>query len=283
MIPSLVFSWLIEHDYGAVTATYRVGGGCINNGARLVTHSGKRFFLKTNAYCPLDMFAREAEGLTALATPDGPRVPRVFLHGPDFLLLEDLNPAPRVSNYWPTLGRRLAALHIHTAPRFGFDHDNYIGSTTQPNPFTEDGYVFFAQHRFIYQAELAGTRGLLSPNEIQRVENLADRLLDLIPVQPASIVHGDLWSGNMIADEIGSPAIIDPAAHYGWAEADLAMTALFGAPPEAFYHAYQEARPTPPGLASRFPVYNLYHLLNHLNLFGRGYYGQVMSIIRQLG
>jgi len=283
MIPSPVSSWLIEHDYGAVTATYPVGGGCINNGARLVTRSGQRFFLKINADCPSDMFAREAEGLTALATPDGPRVPCAFLHGPDFLLLEDLNPAPRVSNYWPALGRQLAALHTHTAPQYGFDHDNYIGSTPQLNPYTEDGYAFFAQHRLIYQAELAGLRGLLSPDEMQRVVKLADRLPDLIPVQPASIVHGDLWSGNMIADENGNPAIIDPAAHYGWAEADLAMTALFGAPPEAFYHAYQEARPTPPGLVSRFPVYNLYHLLNHLNLFGRGYYGQVTSIIRRLG
>jgi protein-ribulosamine 3-kinase len=283
MIPSPVCSWLGKHDYGAVTATYPVGGGCINNGVRLATQSGQSFFLKTNNRCPIDMFAREAEGLTALAVPGGPRVPRAFVHGPNFLLLEDLNPAPRMSNYWQLLGHQLAALHMHTAPQFGFEYSNYIGSTPQINPFTEDGHVFFAQHRFIYQAELAGRRGLLSANEIQRVTNLANQLPDLIPVQPASMIHGDLWSGNMIADVNGAPAIIDPAAHYGWAEADLAMTGLFGSPPERFYQAYQEARPTPPGLVSRFPVYNLYHLLNHLNLFGRMYYGQVMSVVRQWG
>lgn len=283
MLPSPIIDWLTEQSLGAVTGIHPVGGGCINNGARIVTASGRSFFLKTNAHCPPDMFAREAEGLEALAVADGPRVPRVFLIGADFLLIEDLRPARQSVHYWSEMGRQLALLHAHTSPQFGFSHDNYIGSTPQPNPWTDDGLAFFAQHRLMFQAELAGRQHLLSSGEVQQVERLSARLQEYIPPQPASLIHGDLWSGNLLTDENGAPALIDPAAHYGWAEADLAMMTLFGAPPEAFFRAYTEARPLPTGWRARFPLYNLYHLLNHLNLFGQGYYGQVMSIIRQWG
>ncbi|MCB9135219.1 MAG: fructosamine kinase family protein [Anaerolineales bacterium] len=283
MVPSSLTPWLLAQQFGPVAATYPVGGGCINNGTRITTESGKSFFLKTNAHCPTDMFMREAEGLEALAVLDGPRVPQVFLYGEDFLLMEDLRPAQQRFGYWERLGEQLAAMHNHIASRFGFPHDNYIGSTPQPNPLTEDGFFFFAQNRLLYQAELAGSHGLLSYTEVQKVEHFAVRLSEWIPVQPASLVHGDLWSGNLITDDQGYPVLIDPATHYGWAEADLGMMTLFGSPPERFFHAYQEVRPLSPGLEVRFPVYNLYHLLNHLNLFGLGYYGQVMAIIRSKG
>jgi fructosamine-3-kinase len=196
-------------------------------------------------------------------------------------LLEDLSPATRRADYWPTLGRQLAVLHNHTAEQFGFAHHNYIGSTPQPNPWTEDGHAFFAEHRLGYQARLAQAADLLSADDARRVERLAARLTDLIPAQPASLIHGDLWSGNAISDAEGRPALIDPAAHYGWAEAELAMTALFGGFPDSFYRAYEDARPLDAGYRERFPLYNLYHLLNHLNLFGRGYLGQVQSILRR--
>jgi fructosamine-3-kinase len=111
------------------------------------------------------------------------------------------------------------------------------------------------------------------------VTALAGKLPDLVPAQPASLLHGDLWSGNAIADQHGQPAIIDPAAYYGWAEADLAMTALFGGFSGEFYQAYTEVRPLAPGWRERFSLYNLYHLLNHLNLFGRGYYGQMIQTL----
>lgn len=282
MLPPSLLPWLIEHQFGPITATYPVGGGCINKGTRLVTQRGS-FFLKTNAHCPADMFVREAEGLAALTVPSGPRIPQVFLWGEDFLLMEDLQPARQIPDYWARLGVQLATLHHHTTSQFGFPHDNYIGSTPQPNPLTEDGFVFFAQHRLLVQAELAGSRGLLSRAEVQQVERFSTRLAEWIPAQPASLVHGDLWSGNLITDVQGLPALIDPAAHYGWAEADLAMMTLFGSPPEQFFKAYQTVRPLSPGVQTRFPVYNLYHLLNHLNLFGRGYYGQVKAIIRRMG
>ncbi|HEX7973920.1 MAG TPA: fructosamine kinase family protein [Anaerolineales bacterium] len=281
MIPSPVEEWLARQGYGGVIASHPVGGGCINNGARLQTTSGPTFFLKTNPHAPVGMFEREVEGLEALAVPDGPRLPKPYLFGTDFLLLEDLAPAPRRPDYWPEFGRQLAALHRHTHPRFGFAHDNYLGSTPQPNAWMDDAYRFFAEQRLLYQARLAHRRGLLERAELRQAEQLAARLPDLIPQQPASLIHGDLWSGNAFADKRGAPALIDPAAHYGWAEAELAMTALFGGFPDAFYRAYEEARPLQSGYRQRFPLYNLYHLLNHLNLFGTGYLGEVVAILHK--
>jgi protein-ribulosamine 3-kinase len=280
MVNQFVVEWLKDNDYGAISSTRPVGGGCINNGARLQTTSGTSFFLKTNAHPPADMFEREAEGLEALRQPGGPRVPQPYLYGKNFLLIEDLSPGTRQSEYWPEFGRRLASLHKVVAEQYGFPHDNYIGSTPQPNPITRDGYIFFGQHRLLFQARLARDRGLLSSAEVQDVEVFIIKLSDLVPPQPPSLLHGDLWSGNAMADSNGSPAIIDPAVHYGWAEAELAMTTLFGSFPDVFYRSYEEARPLEKGYRSRFPIYNLYHLLNHLNLFGRGYYGQVISILR---
>jgi protein-ribulosamine 3-kinase len=281
MIPQPVLDWLEEHGMGSVTASHSVGGGCINNGTLLDTESGVSFFLKTNTYNPADMFTREAEGLLALAVKGGPRVPRPYVHGRDFLLLEDLKPAPRSADHWSVFGRQLAVLHQHTRPHFGFEHDNYIGSMPQSNLWMEDGYKFFGQQRLLFQAHMARRRGLLERNELAQVERLVARLTDLIPEQPASLIHGDLWTGNAISDSTGGPAIIDPATHYGWAEAELAMTTLFGAFPESFYCAYQEVRPLDTGLEKRYPLYNLYHLLNHLNLFGPGYLGQVTAILRR--
>lgn len=283
MVPEPVLTWLEENAYGRISAVHPVGGGCINNGVRLETETGGSFFLKTNSRAPNDMFVREAEGLQAMNLPNAPRVPQPFIFGKDFLLLEDLAPAPQRADYWEEFGRQLAGLHKHINNQFGFPHDNYIGSTPQPNPWTDDGWVFFAEQRLKFQSQLAGDRGLLDRKEVDRVEKLSARLPDLIPAQPASQIHGDLWTGNAMSDSNGRPAIIDPAAHYGWAEAELAMTTLFGSFPESFYHAYQEINPLEKGFRDRFPLYNLYHLLNHLNLFGRGYLGQVNGILRRYG
>lgn len=280
-MPEVVRNWLEEHGHGAVTAVHPVGGGCINNGARLVTRSGESFFLKTNPDAPAGMFACEVEGLIALKQEDGPRVPQPYLHGNSFLLMEDLKPAAPQPDYWPEFGRRLAALHNHTHSHFGFHQDNYLGSTPQPNPWTEDGYEFFGEHRILFQVRLAVRRGLLGREDARRAEKLVERLPELIPPQPPSLIHGDLWSGNAITGPQGEPALIDPAVHYGWAEAELAMTALFGSFPPAFYRAYEEVRPLASGYARRYPLYNLYHLLNHLNLFGSGYLRQVQGILRQ--
>jgi protein-ribulosamine 3-kinase len=281
MIPAEVVEWLTENQFGRVVESQPVSGGCINHCACVQTSSGVSFFLKTNQSTPAEMFVREAEGLNALRIGGGPYVPEAFICGPDFLLMEDLNPGSRQLDYWTAFGHRLARLHNLTHSDFGFSHDNYIGSTPQPNPRMANGYLFFGEQRLLFQARLASNQGLLELGAVRRVEQLIHRLPDLIPDQPASLIHGDLWGGNAMTNAAGEPAIIDPAVHYGWAEAELAMTTLFGAFPEAFYIAYQEVRPLEKHFQQRFPIYNLYHLLNHLNLFGSGYLGQVLSILRQ--
>ncbi|MGH2583248.1 MAG: fructosamine kinase family protein [Anaerolineales bacterium] len=281
MIPDEVREWLKSLGHGDIVSQHSVGGGCINNGARIETDDGRSFFLKTNSHAPEGMFAREAEGLEVLANANGPRAPKPFLYGEGFILLEDLNPARRAGHYWETLGRKLAALHSKTNDKFGFDHDNYLGSTPQPNPWTGEGYEFFAEDRLKYQARLARDNGLLQKNEVQAIEQLGLRLPELVPTQPAALIHGDLWSGNVIADSDGNPAIIDPAAHYGWPEAEIGMTALFGGFDGKFYAAYIDHHPLEDGWRDRLDIYNLYHLLNHLNLFGVGYYVQVTEVVRR--
>jgi fructosamine-3-kinase len=281
MIPSGVQDWLAANDYGTVVSVQPVGGGCINNGSILKTKSRVSFFLKYNPSAPVDMFLRELEGLETLRSVNGPSVPEPYCCGRDFLLMADLAPANRVQDYWQLFGRQLATLHSHTDAQFGFSHDNYIGSTPQPNPRMDNGYAFFAEQRLIYMARSAFDQGRLSRGECLAVEDLVDRLPEIVPLQPASLIHGDLWSGNAMTDSQGEPAIIDPATHYGWAEAELAMTSLFGSFPDEFYQSYTEIRTLPPGFRSRYPIYNLYHLLNHVLLFGRSYLGQVKAILRK--
>lgn len=275
-----VHTWLKENGYGQIVSSYPVGGGCINQGIRLDTRSKTSFFLKTNLSAPKDMFFREGEGLLALRIEDGPQVPLPYLIDERFILLEYLQSSPRKSQYWQIFGHQLANLHRVTSPHFGFTHDNYIGSTPQPNGWTEDGCQFFAEKRLLFQVNLAAQNGFADRQLVRQVEKLCTQLSQWIPDQPASLLHGDLWSGNVITGPQGEAAIIDPATHYGWAEAELAMTTLFGGFPDTFYQAYQEIRPLEAGYQQRFPIYNLYHLLNHVNLFGYGYLDQVRSIVR---
>ncbi len=280
-LPAAVSEFCRVQGWGKIVLRKPVPGGCINHGARLTTTDGHRLFLKTNPQTPTELFAREAEGLSALRATGAVRLPEPLLHGPDFLMLEYLPSAAPSSDYWECLGEGLARLHLVTSERFGFAHDNFIGSTPQPNPWIEDGYEFFAQHRLLFQAKLAREQGLLSAEELRSMEWLAGRLKELIPSQPASLIHGDLWGGNVMSGPVGEPALIDPAAHYGWAEAELGMTVLFGRFPDSCYSAYQSVRPLDPGWNDRLDIYNLYHLLNHLNLFAGGYHVQVAGILRR--
>jgi fructosamine-3-kinase len=278
-VPDQVAGWCRSQGLGEIVSQKPVSGGCINQGAVIVTEEGGSFFLKTNANQPPDMFQREAEGLEALRVDQAPRVPEVLQVGETFLLLEDLQPAARGKDYWEVFGRGMAYLHRQTHEAYGFAHDNYLGSTPQVNPWTENGFEFFAEHRLRFQVQLARQAGRIPSRDAGRVEDLAERLERYLPEQPASLIHGDLWAGNAITDQDGQPAVIDPAVHYGWAEADLAMTDLFGSHPDSFYRAYQEVRPLEKGFRDRFPLYNLYHLLNHLNLFGRSYLGRVQAVL----
>ncbi|MBI4314709.1 MAG: fructosamine kinase family protein [Chloroflexi bacterium] len=281
-LPTALTDFCRANGYGGIRRTTPLGGGCVNNASRLDTDSGP-LFVKLNPGAPPDMFEREAEGLAALSVPGGPRVPRVLCVGAGFIVQEYLHPAPRPHNFWESFGAQMAALHNVTAPRFGFAHDNYIGLTPQINIWADDGCTFFAEHRLRFQADLARRNRYIDSTDLRQIDSLVSHLSSLIPPQPASLLHGDLWGGNIHTGPQGEPALIDPATHYGWAEADLAMMTLFGSPPDSFFRAYASAsaRPLAPGYRERFDLYNLYHLLNHLNLFGEGYAGVVHSILRR--
>lgn len=201
------------------------------------------------------------DGLRALGAVV--RVPRILDHGPDFILLERLD--LRRDGDWSALAQMLATLHRETGPRFGWHRDNWIGGTPQINTWHDDWADFFLECRLRPQASRAGLE-------------LPDlRLLENHRPQP-SLLHGDLWSGNAgFIDE--GPVIFDPAVYYGDREADLAMTELFGGFPREFYSAYRKIYPLDAGYETRKHLYNLYHLLNHLNLFGSGYLAQVQRTL----
>ena len=229
-------------------------------------------FLKEAPAERADAFAAEVDGLEALRAHI--RVPRVLDRGTRggkaYIRLEFLE--LQGSGDWKAMGRMLASLHRHRGPRFGWHRDNYIGLAPQKNGWCDDWREFWRERRMRPQVEMAGL-------DID-LEAVAGLLQNHKP-QP-SLLHGDLWSGNAGFTKDG-PVVFDPAAYYGDREADLAMTELFGGFPREFYHAYNEAFPLPEGYEKRKHLYNLYHLLNHLNLFGAGYLGQVKSTLRVLG
>jgi fructosamine-3-kinase len=260
-----------------------VAGGDINQAWSLTGRTGERFFLKHHASPPPGLFDAEAHGLEAIARTGTLPVPGVIAVGEHFLLLELIETGHPQDGFWQAFGEALAALHRHGRESFGFDGDNYIGLTPQPNPDSTDGHAFFAEHRLRHQGRLALERGLLDSGEMTGLERVIDRLPELVPKQPPSLIHGDLWSGNFLCNRNGEPVLIDPAAHYGWAEAELAFTTLFGGFSEAFYRAYEAASEIAPDWRDRCDIYNLYHLLNHLNLFGGGYRGSVRRILARYG
>lgn len=271
-----------------IIRTDPVGGGSIHSAALVNLDDGRRFFVKHNASAPADTFEAEAAGLAALAAPGVIRVPRNPLPGggdgvPHFLILEAIETGPRKPGFFEDFGRRFARLHRQTRREtFGFDHDNYIGSTPQPNPETEHWVDFWRTHRLGYQLRLVREKGMSDPELDRLGDRLMGRLEEWIdlPREPACLLHGDLWGGNYLADETGDPVLIDPAVYYGHREADLAMTRVFGGFEPAFYRAYEDQWPLPPGSRERLPLYELYHLLNHLNLFGRSYRGRCVGTLR---
>jgi fructosamine-3-kinase len=231
------------------------------------------------------MFAAEAEGLDELAASGTIRVPRPICHGvadgQAYLVLEALELGG--SGAMEAFGAQLAAMHRHTGERFGWHRDNTIGSTLQPNDRESDWVTFWRARRLGFQLEQAAgngcSRALLSGGE-ELMERLPALFTDYRPAP--SLLHGDLWGGNYAVTSGGEPVIFDPAVYYGDREADLAMTELFGGFGTRFYAAYNAAWPLDPGYPVRKTLYNLYHVLNHFNMFGGGYAGQAESMVGRL-
>ena len=256
-----------------------VSGGCIN-ACYLLDTGTARIFVKLNAPRFADAFAAEADGLAALRAA-GMRAPEPIAHGTAaghaYLALEALELG--ADGNFGALGRALASLHRSTGERFGWTRDNYIGASAQRNAQSADWIEFWREQRLAPQLRLAAANG---HGEISKpVERLCDELPRLLGGHSpcASLLHGDLWRGNAGFLAGGAPVVFDPAVYRGDREADLAMSELFGGFPRAFYAAYEEAWPLEPGYQARKHLYNLYHLLNHLNLFGGGYLGQVRATL----
>ena len=273
--------WLTEHNFAAPNRTETVAGGSINRTSRLHFADGNSLFLKQNDRAPRGMFPAEAAGLATLAATDALIVPRVIAVTEEWLLLEDLGAGKVSTDYWPALGQGLALLHGNPQPRFGFPDNNYCGSTVQINTQSDDGFEFFALNRLLIPGREALQRGLLTNDDFSALEFVANHLHNWIPQQPPVLIHGDLWSGNIHSTSWGLPALIDPACYWGWAEAELAMTVLFGGFDSTFYASYQQHSAIGSHWRERAPLYNLYHLLNHLLLFGGSYSAQVRAITRR--
>ena len=263
---------------------HALGGGCINSAYRV--SDGKRsLFVKLNSGDKLGMFEAEHDGLQELAKAKAIRVPRPIVTGiaggQAYIVMEDL--ALGGSGSHAELGRQLAGLHRHTHERFGWFRDNTIGATPQSNR-QYDGWIgFWREERLGAQLNMAARNGA-SSKLLRQGEQLMERFPQLFsgytPV--ASLLHGDLWSGNYSFTHDGEPIIFDPAVYYGDREADIAMTELFGGFRADFYDAYEEAWPLDPGYKVRKTLYNLYHIINHFNLFGGGYGSQAEGMVGRL-
>lgn len=260
------------------------GGGCINNGGKLVTSIGS-FFIKWNdAKRYPGMFDAEAKGLALLAESNSIRIPKVVGSAEhdsfQFIILEFIESRARSNEHWEILGRSLARLHKNSSSLFGLDHDNYIGSLPQVNHQKNSWLEFFITHRLNAQLKIGTDSGAIGISTVKKFEDLYKKLPDILTEEKPSLLHGDLWSGNLIPDENGNPCLIDPATYYGNREVDLAMTQLFGGFSDVFYPSYQNEFPLVPGFRERFDICNLYPLLVHVNLFGEGYMAQVNSILK---
>lgn len=272
-----------QSDHAAVRADW-IGGGSINQAFRLESASGAHYFVKLNSAAKLGMFEAEQAGLAALSATGTIRVPHPIACGTAgkhaFLILEYLALQPH--GHARKLGEQLAALHRATAPEFGWQRDNTLGDTPQPNRWTTEWITFWRAQRLGHQLKLAKRNGYgyLLP--------LGEKLLENLPAffggyQPQpSLLHGDLWGGNHAYLPDGTPVVFDPAPYYGDRETDLAMTELFGGYSADFYAAYRAHWPLDTGYSHRKELYNLYHILNHANLFGGGYARQAESMMQRL-
>lgn len=299
-LPAALAALLAEQLSAELSAVQSIGGGDISQTARFEA-GGRSYLVKWHWRPPqpmpgwLEMFEAEAAGLALLAAVQAVRVPAVVAHGasrpgvPAYIVMEWIEQRSRYAplldqrSAGALLGQQLAALHRLSAPAYGLDHGNYCGATPQDNRTLPTWIEFYGQRRLGFQMELAGRQGLLPGERRRRLERLIgrlDRWIDESACRP-SLLHGDLWGGNWLVDAAGQPVLIDPAVYYGDREAELAMCRLFGGFPAEFFAAYDAAWPPAPGRDERIPLYQLYHLLNHLNLFGESYGGQVDSILRR--
>jgi len=279
----------IEDRLGAsIAQCTSVSGGCIANASRLETDDAP-YFLKWGDANVARTFPGEAAGLEAMADADTSlAIPEVVEHDtpdgdrPGFLVMDWINAGRKGRRFWQSFGAGLAEMHRHTGEEYGFSMDNYIGQLPQSNTWMTSWPAFFREERLAPQVEMAREKGRWRSDWDRPLDALYRHLENLLPAHPPpSVVHGDLWKGNFMVNAVGTAVLIDPATYYGHREVDLAMSELFGGYDEAFYAAYREAWPLESGYEERREIYNLYHLINHLNHFGAGYANGVASTLQR--
>ncbi|MBV9389273.1 MAG: fructosamine kinase family protein [Chroococcidiopsidaceae cyanobacterium CP_BM_ER_R8_30] len=272
-----------EQDF-VVERCQPVSGGCINQGYA-VSGRDRTYFVKLNQVSQVGMFEAEAIGLKQMLATATIRVPQPICWGiakeSAYIALEWLELGHGTPQAWEEMGRKLAAMHQTTSSKgFGWEQNNSIGSTPQINNWTADWAEFYANYRLGYQFQQAERRGGQFLGQAKLIAAIP-KILAEHQVQP-SLVHGDLWGGNAAFTVLEEPVIFDPATYFGDREVDIAMTELFGGFPTAFYRGYNEVFPLALGYKQRKILYNLYHILNHFNLFGGGYKSQAERMISQI-
>jgi fructosamine-3-kinase len=277
----------IEEKLGRkIKSLSSLSGGCISDANKITMSDGSNYFLKYNPSTSNDMFIKEANGLKELSKANAIRIPEVLSFDEDYILLEYIPTGNKKKIFFEEFGRSFAEMHKFTSDSFGFYEDNYIGSNPQKNIPVENEKAswvsFYFNKRILFQLQLAEKLGNSTDalrKGISKLENKIEEIIGGIAEKP-SLLHGDLWGGNYMVDKNGDAVLIDPAVYYGHREADLGMTKLFGGFSLEFYLAYDETFPLEDGHDYRENIYKLYHVLNHLNLFGGGYYSQALGLIK---
>ena len=274
-------------DKCRIVSAQRVHGGCISEAFRFRLANGQMLFTKIGTG-PSDCFKKEVAGLETLRATKAVRVPEIIAVAADpcaVLILQWIEAAEVTEKFWSDFGRSLAQMHHSntTVQQFGFTTENLIGSTKQLNHWSPNWPDFFRDQRLAFQAQLAFSKNLISKGELMLIEDLYPKLPELLAgeqVFPA-VLHGDLWSGNFLCDSSQKPVLFDPAVFYGHSEYEFAMMKLFGGFASGFYEAYHEVLPADDATPTRVEIYQIYHLLNHVNLFGRSYWPSIEAIAKK--
>ncbi len=274
----------ILDDCGLIITKHEpVHGGDINRAFCLHDRGGKYFLKVNDAQCYPGMFEKEACGLRALHDHGPIGVPKVIRTGivdsQQYLLLEWMDTAKPEAKFWETFGAGLATLHKKSQSQFGWEDDNYIGSLPQSNQLRPTWHLFYVECRILPLVKRLFDANSVTRQDLSAAEAFCKKLDQVFPVEPPSLLHGDLWNGNFMVTSTGKPAIFDPAVYCGHREMDLGMTKLFGGFDERFYHAYHEVYPLEDGWQQRLPLTQLYPLLVHAVLFGGHYLGRVRETV----
>lgn len=283
-IPASILSD-IQHKQGLrIQQSHPVSGGCIHHAHRIDTDQGA-LFVKYNGLDQAHNFEMESKGLMLLKDSNCVHVPDVItcdsIDHHAYLLLTFIESGIKAKNYWEVLGRNLGQLHRNSAPTFGLDYDNYIGSLAQSNRKHTSWIDFFIQERLQTMLALGEKKGRIPKSVRKQFDSLCEKLDSHFPQETPALIHGDLWGGNLMTNTEGLPVLIDPAVYYGHREIELAFMTLFDSQPPNFYQAYDEVYPLAHGWQERLDLYNLYPLLVHVNLFGGSYLSSVQAILNR--